>query len=292
MTTDLQQATRAALAGYDPARASETAAALARIWLARTEPLAEVPALVKTTLTWAGTPIPVLDAIGKEVGKEARRRGADYLPLAHALWDEHGREGRVVAATMLGPMALADPERLLPVLREMAAACAGWEDADQFAMRAVEPIVRKKPTAYLDRLAPWVADANPWVRRVGVTVIARVPLKHPDRAVQCLALVEPALADPEREIVGRAVSFAIRLCARADADAVKAFIRSNASARDPHAVWVLCDVIRSLWKKLLPEFTDLRPVYQAMLEHADARSRRSVESVMSLLASSENLSRR
>lgn len=253
------------------------------VWLAETAPLAEVPAQVKTPLAFAGTPIRVLDAIGKEVGKAARKRVEDYLPLAHVLWEGYGREGRVVAATMLGPMELVASERLLPILHELAATCAGWEDADQLAMRGVEPIARKAPAAYLDRLASWVTDANPWVRRVGVIAIGRVPMKHPDRATQCLALVEPALADPEREIVGRAVSFAIRLAARADADAAKAFIRRHADARDPNAVWVLCDVVRSLWKKLLPDFADLRPVYENMLDRVDAQSRRSVESTIRLL---------
>jgi 3-methyladenine DNA glycosylase AlkD len=283
MATALRQATREALADYDPARARETAVALERVWLSETEPLDEVPAQVKTPLALAGTPMRVLDAIGKEVGKAARKRVDDYLPLAHILWEEYGREGRVVAATMLGPMELATPERLLPILRELAATCAGWEDADQLAMRGVEPIARKDPAAYLDRLAPWVSDANPWVRRVGVIAIGRVPMKHPDRAAQCLALVEPALADPEREIVGRAVSFAIRLVARADASAAKVLIRKHADARDPNAVWVLCDVVRSLWKKLLPDFADLRPVYEGMLDEVDARSRRSVESAIRLL---------
>lgn len=285
MATDLRSATREALAGYAPDRAPETATALAHVWLAETEPLApgEVPALVKTTLAWAGTPLRVLDVVGKEVGKAARKHVEGYLPLAHVLWEEHGREGRVVAATMLGPMELAEPERLLPILHGLAATCASWEDADQLAMRGVEPIARKDPDRYLDRLAPWVLDESPWVRRVGVTAIGRVPMKHPDQATRCAALVEPALADPEREIVGRAVSFAIRLTARADVDVVRDLVRRHSDAQDPNAVWVLCDVVRSLWKKLLPEFADLLPVYEGLLDRVDARSRRSVESAIRLL---------
>jgi len=286
MSDDLRPATREALAGYAPARAGETAAALERVWLAETGPLGEMPAPVKTPLAFAGTSISVLDAVGKEVARSVgvRKHVNAYLPLARLLWEAHGREGRIVAATMLGPMELADPERLLPILRELAGTCAGWEDADQLAMRAVEPIARRDPATYLDRLASWVTDANPWVRRVGIVAIGRVPMKQPGWAAQCLALVEPALADPEREIVGRAVSFAIRIIARADAGAVRVFVRRHAETRDPNAVWVLCDVIRSLWKNLLPEFADLRPVYEDLLEHVDARSRRSVESAIGLLA--------
>lgn len=193
VSTDLKPATHSALAGYAPERAQEAAAALGRIWLAETPPLESMPPQISSGLRVAGTPVSVLDAIGKEVGREARKRVDRFLPLAQLLWDEYGREGRVVAATMLGPMELAAPDKLLPVLPTLAETCAGWEDADQFAMRAVEPVVRKDPAGYLERMGQWVADPNPWVRRVGVTVLARVPMKHPGLAARCLELVEPAL---------------------------------------------------------------------------------------------------
>ncbi len=61
------------------------------------------------------------------------------------LWDAYGREGRVVAVYPLGAMELADPEKIHPLLLELCRRCLTWEDADQLAMRAVEPIVRKYP---------------------------------------------------------------------------------------------------------------------------------------------------
>jgi len=38
----------------------------------------------------------------KELGKAGRKRVDGFVPLARLLWDDYGREGRVVAAILLG----------------------------------------------------------------------------------------------------------------------------------------------------------------------------------------------
>ena len=115
-----------------------------------------------------GIPVAVLKAIGKEVGKVARRQVDEYIPLARILWDEYGREGRVVAVVPLGAMELAAPEKMLPLLMELCGTCHTWEDADQFAMNALEPIVRNDPETWLPAVEPWLSDENKWLRRVGI----------------------------------------------------------------------------------------------------------------------------
>jgi hypothetical protein len=72
----------------------------------------------------AGTPVPVLTAMGTEVGRLARKRTPELLPLIRLLWDEFGREGRLVAVVALGPVELAAPEAVVPVLHEMARTAA------------------------------------------------------------------------------------------------------------------------------------------------------------------------
>jgi hypothetical protein len=54
---------------------------------------------------------------------------------------------------------------------------------------------------------------------------------------------------------------------------------------NPAATWVLCDVIRSMTKKFLPEFAPLLPKYQAWAGDASlsAKERRSVESAVNIL---------
>jgi hypothetical protein len=107
-------------------------------------------------------------------------------------------------------------------------------------------------------------------------------MKHSQWTARCVELVAPALGDADTD-VKRALSFALRTCARGDAGPVKDFVRANADRVDAGSLWVLCDVIRSLWRKLLPEFVDLLPVYEAWLETAEPRARRSVQGAVRLL---------
>jgi 3-methyladenine DNA glycosylase AlkD len=181
-------------------------------------------------------------------------------------------------------MELIDPETVIPVLKQLCQTCLTWEDADQLAMNGLEPIVRKEPDDWLAAIEPWLLDENKWVRRAGVTVVARLPMKHPAYTSRCLDLVEVLLLDEETD-VKRAVSFAIRLSARGDVVPVRDFLACQVPPTDRAATWVLCDAIRSMAKKLLPEFLRLLPHYEYWATDPDlsSKDRRSVESALSAL---------
>ncbi|MCJ7621517.1 MAG: DNA alkylation repair protein [Anaerolineae bacterium] len=287
MPANLRGKTQRILATYKPPAADDVAAALQALWsqmpptqggarLVKAEVRAEIQAL--------GVPVLALDEIGKEIGKVARKRVDDFLPLARRLWEEYGREGRLVASTFLGPMELAAPEMVMPVIEEMARTCATWEDCDQLAMRALEPVVRKEPEDYLSTMKHWIEDANKWVRRAGITVVARLPMKRPEYTEICLGLVEPALGDDDLD-VRRAVSFAVRMGARGEPEAVVGFIKRQAHRTDAASIWVLCDAMRSMTKKLLPQFKELLPLYEHWLELVETKSQRSVASAIKALRS-------
>ncbi len=283
---DPKEATNAArqiIGDYSPADLDSTAAALRDVWLQATPTGIDLGKAEQFLgLKTAGTPVPVLKAMGREIGKVARKRVADFMPLARYLWNSYGREGRIVAVTFLGPMELAVPEAVIPVVYQLAQTCIAWEDCDQLAMTALEPILRKDPVGYLDRLAPWVTDENKWVRRAAITAIGRLPMKQADYTAHCLELVEPALGDPDLD-VKRALSFAIRASARGQIAPVRDFVLAHRDAADPDSIWVLCDVIRSMTKSFLPYFVDLLSIYDAWLEAADARTKRSVSSAIKTL---------
>jgi 3-methyladenine DNA glycosylase AlkD len=152
------------------------------------------------------------------------------------------------------------------------------------AMRALEPIVRKKPEQWLNEMEPWLADENKWVRRVGVIVVGRLPMKHPAYATRCLELTERLLFDEDVD-VKKAVSFAIRLVARGETGPVRRFLARHVPPENPAATWVLCDAIRSMTKKFLPEFASLLPLYEqwAADPALSAKDRRSVESAVKTL---------
>jgi 3-methyladenine DNA glycosylase AlkD len=284
---DLKEEARRIVTAYNPRAANDTASALERLWSkvpAKEGGARLVKAEIRAKFEVIGVPVPALSEIGKEIGKVARKRVDDFLPLARLLWDDYGREGRLVACTFLGPMELAAPERVMLAIEEMARTCATWEDCDQLAMRALEPIVRKKPEDYLKTMEDWVGDPNKWVRRAGITVVARLPMKRPEYTATCLDMVEPALGDEDQD-VRRAVSFAIRMGARGESGAVVDFIKNQAHRTDAASIWVLCDAMRSMTKKSLPLFRELLPVYENWLNAVDPKSQRSVDSAINALRS-------
>jgi 3-methyladenine DNA glycosylase AlkD len=286
-TKALATRTRELLAQFDPGDLHAVAEALQAVWLQGetygTEGVALLKAEQVAALKASGVKVPALKAVGKEVGRVAGKRVDDFLPLAR-LWDEYGREGRIVASVALGRMELTDPNRVMPVIRELCRRSIAWADCDQLAMQGLEPVVRKKPEVYLARLATWIAEENKWVGRAAVTVAGRLPMKRPEYTAQCLGLVEPLLTDPDLD-VRRAVSSAIRMGARGDHVLVREFLRQHAGSDDQETVWTLCDAIRSVTKSLLPEFASLLPVYEAWQGKLTGRARRSVESAVKTLRS-------
>lgn len=273
------------LVKYDPDRPRITADELRSLWL-RYDPksIAVIKAALREQQETVGIPVPVLKSIGLEISKLARHHVDDFLPLVQLLWEEYGREGRVVATIPMGAMELTQPQKVIPLLREMCRTCLTWEDADRLGMDALEPIVRKKPAEWLSALEPWLDDENKWVRRAAVIVIGRLPMKHPQYARQCMASVERLLYDAEVDVI-KAVSFAIRLIARGEIGPVHEFLAHHVPPEKPAATWLLCDVIRSMAKNLLPEFVDLLPLYEEWnaSETLSAQERRSIQSAVKTL---------
>lgn len=273
------------LTRYGPDKARAAADALRERW-SQFEPGAMdgIKAAQREQQQTLGIPVPVLTAVAKEVAKVARKRVEDFVPLVELLWDDYGREGRVVATIPLGKMELSSPETILPLARRLCRSCITWEDADRLAMYAAEPIVRKDPATWLPALEPWLADDSKWVRRAGITVVARLPMKHPDWTARCLELTERLLRDDDRDVM-KAVSFSIRLATRGDAELVREFLERRVPPSDPAATWVLCDAIRSMTGKLLPLFKPALPRYElwASDPSLDAKELRSVKSAVKKL---------
>lgn len=273
------------LMAYDPTVPRVTADNLRDLWL-QFEPksIEGIKAELREQQETVGIPVPVLKSIGEGMSKVARERVTDFIPLARMLWEEYGREGRVVGVIPLGTMELVDPEQIMPLLKELCRTCITWEDADRLAMDALEPIVRKKPEQWLSAIETWLGDENKWVRRAGVTVVGRLPMKHPAYTVQCLELAGRLLFD-EEEDVKKAVSFAIRLAVRGEVGPVRDFLERHVPPENSAGTWVLCDAIRSMTKAFLPEFMSLLPVYEEWVTDPSlsARDRRSVESAVKTL---------
>jgi 3-methyladenine DNA glycosylase AlkD len=285
MDNDISDSVKTIIATYDTAAPQATAAQLRELWL-QSEPksIAGIKAEQRGQQETVGTPVPILKAISKEIGKVARKRVDDFIPLMRVLWDDIGREGRVVALPVLGQMELTAPDKIVPLLRDLCRTCITWEDADRMAMDALEPIVRKQPEQWLSVMEPWLDDDNKWVRRASVTVIGRLAMKHVDYTARCVELTQRLLLDDDID-VKRAVSFAFRLEARGATGPVYEFLEQHIPPADSAATWVLCDVIRSMATVLLPEFVSLLPRYEewAADPTLESKDRRSVESAVKTL---------
>lgn len=192
-----------------------------------------------------------------------------------------------MALIIFGAMELVEPQRLVPLLKDLCKQCASWEDADRLAMDAVEPIVRKYPDKWLSEIAAWLNDENKWIRRASITIIGRLPMKHPAYTNQCLELTERLLCDTDMD-VKKAVSFAIRVCARADPKLACAFLKKQIPASAPAAVWVLCDVIKSIDRKIIAEFAPLLPRYKkwSVAPDISSKDKRSIEGAIKVLQAS------
>ena len=244
------------LEAYNPNDPVLTARALREYWL-EFEPnrgIELIKAEQRAAYEAIGIPIPVLKSIGNEVARTARKNVIGYIPLVRTLWQECGREGRVIALIIAGAMELVEPEIIIPLLKEMCASCYSWEDADRLAMDALEPIIRKQPDRWLSEIESWLADRNKWIRRSAVTVVGRLPMKYPAFVERCFKLAESLLLD-EDEDVKKAVSFAVRLCAKSNPGKVLTFLENQVPPANSGATWVLCDIIRSMDRKTILEFT-------------------------------------
>ncbi len=285
MTTGIKEQVGLIVVAYDPAVPRAVADSLRSLWL-QFEPrsMAGIKAEQQKQQETVGIPAPVLKSIGKELSKVARKRVDDFVPLLRLLWDEYGREGRVVAVIPLGKMEVVEPEAIMPLVMDLCRTCVTWEDADRLAMDALEPIVRKEPERWLGAIEPWLADENKWVRRAGITVVARLPMKYPTYTTRCLELAGRLLFDEDVD-VKKANSFAIRLAARGEIPPVREFLAHHVPPTKQTATWVLCDVIRSMTKKFLPDFASLLPRYEQWAANPalSARNRRSVESAVKTL---------
>jgi 3-methyladenine DNA glycosylase AlkD len=286
MDKEIRNRVQQMLGVYDAANPTLCAAQLREFWLTfdPNQGIQLVKAEQRAQYEATGTPVPVLKEIATQIVKATGKDVAYFLPFAQVLWDQYGREGRIVSLIIFGALELADPQRIVPLLKTMCRQCVSWEDADRLAMDALEPIVRKDPTTWFGELETWLTDESPWNRRAAITVIARLPMKQPAFVGRCIAACEILLNDAELD-VKRAVSFALRICAKTAPVQVMTFLRDHIPPPDPAATWVLCDVIKSLDKKLLTQFAALRPLYEQWMAQPGmtAKDQRTIVSAIKLL---------
>lgn len=281
------EATREILNDFDREQLGQIAEKLRTIWLmGETKSTNLVKKSQKESQEHAGIAHDILKAIGNEIGKNVKKDYVAFKQLSTLLWNKYGREGRLVSVYILEKLVLINPDEIFSLCNYLAKSCVSWEDSDNLVY-GIEPMVRKKPDIYLNVLKKWTIDENKWVKRVALTIIGRLPMKTPEYTKQCLEMVTPCLEENDLDI-RRVNSFAIRLSARGNINAVYDYIKANISGSNGAKIWVFCDVIRSMTKSFLPQFKPLLPDYTAWLESVnDSKSKKSLEAAIKTLKSAE-----
>lgn len=264
--------------------AQELASALEQLWLkGEIKSTSLITEELKTQLKVVGIDVAILKAMGKAIGKIAKKDFDKYIELSRLLWQDFGLEGRIVAAHTLSGLNLKYPEAVLELCKTLLASCITWAECDNMAY-ALEPAIRKDPENYLDSMDSLLNDDNKWVKRGALNVLARLPMKQPDFTVQALEKVTSCLDYADND-VRRTCSFAIRMAARGNISQVVDFIRRQLLlSTNANRIWIFSDVIRSMTKSFLPDFKSLLADYQGLLANTDdPRSRKSLEAAIKLL---------
>lgn len=265
--------------------ANSLAVSLEKLWLmAERKSTGLIKEELQEKLKVVGTDVNILKAIGQTVGKASKKEVDMFVLLSEILWNRYGLEGRIVAAHILSFLNEKDPDRIITVCYNLLQNCITWGECDNMAY-GIEPIIRKKPKEYLDRLIPWLTNENKWIRRAALNVLARLPMKQPAFTKQALDMIIPCLEFDDND-VRRTCSFAIRMSARGDIKACYSFIEENTGGDNANKIWIFCDAMRSMTKQFLPEFKPLLPLYKKWLNDTqNPKSDKSLKAAIKLLES-------
>ncbi|MBN1485778.1 MAG: DNA alkylation repair protein [Chloroflexia bacterium] len=148
------------------------------------------------------TPFRLLDLIGAAVGAGPRPETNAFLERIAA---DRTEGGWVVIASALRQQIESDPQGAFDRGRRYIAAADVWYGADILGERVPGPALVAQFQPSLERLAPWRADQNRWVRRaVGVSVhfwAKRSRGKHPEQAQALLEFLSPMFEEWEMDAV-------------------------------------------------------------------------------------------
>jgi hypothetical protein len=112
--------TRRIIQNYSVTECSHTADALEALWLTgdTTQSYQLVRKEQREKLDFKGIKLDILKLIGREAGKKAENAD-DFIPLAELLWNEYGREGRIISVMILGQIVVLSPEKVVQLCRKL-----------------------------------------------------------------------------------------------------------------------------------------------------------------------------
>jgi 3-methyladenine DNA glycosylase AlkD len=206
--------------------------------------------------------------IGKEIIKVIKNNAYEQLQLVKILWDNYGKEGRLIAVYILSQINIEKPDETLPFIKELTKKCSLSEECDNIAIKTMEPVVINNIKIYLDVLNVWSRDENKWIRRSAITLAGRIPMKKPDNTIDSLKIIRNCLCDKDMDVL-KSVSLALRLSTRGNIKIVEDFIKSNIVGDNDSKIWVFTDFVINLNKQNLLSLNKLYTYYLDWYNYLD-----------------------
>lgn len=158
---------------------------------------------------------------------------AAWLAAVRRLWDEvTHREELYAALALLRDRRYAghrDPG-VLPVYRHVLVTGAWWDVVDDTAAHLVGPLLLAHPAEVGPVLRAWAVDEDRWLRRTAV--IAQLMAKERTELDLLTTAIEANLDDRDF-FLRKAIGWALRQYARTDPDWVRAFVSDHAERLSP-----------------------------------------------------------
>ena len=197
---------------------------------------ANVAGMARYGISTAGTlgvPMPALRALARECGKDHA--------LALELWASGIHEGRILASLVEDRSAVTS-RQMNRWIRDVDS----WDVCDQLCQN----LFRHMPGAF-EQAARWSTARHEFTRRAAFSLMAglAVKSKEPDqRFLSLLPLIRAAAID-ERNMVRKAVNWALRQIGKRSPALRRAAVATASEIRElgtPGARWIAADALREL----------------------------------------------
>lgn len=111
-----------------------------------------------------GVPMPVLNEIAKNY-----KSGS--FELVEALWKEGALEERILAAKLLGKIALKDAAKTLRLAEQFSAEITNWAVCDAIGMQSLKPLVKKYSNEIFSLARKLNISQNLWQLRLSLVMV-------------------------------------------------------------------------------------------------------------------------
>ncbi|MHA1685684.1 MAG: DNA alkylation repair protein [Candidatus Heimdallarchaeaceae archaeon] len=194
------------------------------------------------------TKTPVLNAIGKELGKLLLKEERKFERLRE-LWKNGKREEKLIVISALGWISKKDYENSKRFLALIIKDLEDWEICDQLALRVVVNLAVHNQAEIFSLMYQWLQSENKWIRRLAIATIPPYIRAKRTEAKVCLRLLEKTMNAEDKD-VKKAVGWALREITKKDPIAAFEFLYKWAKQKNnKNTAWIIKDGMKKLDKE-------------------------------------------